>query len=500
MVKKRTASRGLGSLGSGAVTAVALAVQTALAAVVGVLVAHKFGRTSETDGFFEAYGVFVVLALAATASRITVLPALARARVGNRLGPELVSYGAAGGIVALPLVLASWIFAHPLAALLTGFGPADARAAAAATLPWMVLSAVFQLFGGFAASALAALDSYAVAAVGFSLGSLSGVVLILSLVGAHGIRAVAWGMALSGAIAFGVPAVALVRIALAERVPRSAVRPTGAPPTSRLGELALGSAFPLAMQAVYLICLPFAASEGVGSATSFSYAYLIGSAVVAVTASSLGLVTSVGLSRSDVDPVGVARHIVASSWLAFLAVGGAAGVFALAGGRIAGLVLGAAYSSNVGDTLGRLVVVLAPWMVLSVGFSVAFPVLFAAGYGVRINRLAGAAIGVVGVHAGLAAFLRAVWGLNGLAIALCLTTGLALAVVLVGLRALRATMRGLGLAALTVTGMTLAAFVPAGLVLGSLPAACVGLGLYGALIAVIRPKGLRSAVHYLRAM
>ena len=75
---------GLGSLVTGAVTAVGIAVQTGLAAVVGVVIARKLGRTAETDGFFAAYGVFVVLALAATAVRVTVLPSLGeRARPGG---------------------------------------------------------------------------------------------------------------------------------------------------------------------------------------------------------------------------------------------------------------------------------------------------------------------------------------------------------------------------------------------------------------------------------
>src|SRR5262249_45705597 len=84
-VSKRTDGPGLGSLGSGAITAAALAVQSGLAAVVGVVLARKFGRGAETDGFFAAYGVFIVLALAGTAIRVTVLPPLARARDAGRL-------------------------------------------------------------------------------------------------------------------------------------------------------------------------------------------------------------------------------------------------------------------------------------------------------------------------------------------------------------------------------------------------------------------------------
>ena len=93
-VRKRTTPTGLGSLATGAVTALGIAVQTGLAAVVGVIIARKLGRTAETDGFFAAYGVFIVLALAATAVRVTVLPPLARAREARRLSSETASYAA----------------------------------------------------------------------------------------------------------------------------------------------------------------------------------------------------------------------------------------------------------------------------------------------------------------------------------------------------------------------------------------------------------------------
>ena len=107
-------------------------MQTGLAAVVGVVIARKLGRTAETDGFFAAYGVFIVLALAATAVRVTVLPSLARAREAGRLSSETASYALAVGIVALPLLAVTAIAARPIAELLTGFGPDAAVDAAAA--------------------------------------------------------------------------------------------------------------------------------------------------------------------------------------------------------------------------------------------------------------------------------------------------------------------------------------------------------------------------------
>src|SRR6476620_3785255 len=59
-VSKRTVSSGLGSLATGAVTAVGLAVQSGGAPIVGVTLACDDWSTAETDGFFASYGVFVV--------------------------------------------------------------------------------------------------------------------------------------------------------------------------------------------------------------------------------------------------------------------------------------------------------------------------------------------------------------------------------------------------------------------------------------------------------
>ncbi len=118
-------------------------------------------------------------------------------------------------------------------------------------------------------------------------------------------------------------------------MPRTGARPTGASPGRRLAELGRGVALPLALQAIYVVSIPFAAREGVGAVTSFGFAYLIASAVVAVTASSIGLVTAVPLTRAGLDAAGVARHVVSASWIALAARRRRRpGVFALAGAPI----------------------------------------------------------------------------------------------------------------------------------------------------------------------
>ena len=494
---KRTVSSGLGSLGSGAVTAVALAVQTGLAAVVGVIIARDFGRTAETDGFFASYGVFIVVVLAATAIRLAVLPPLARARDEERLGSEVAAYATTLGLLAVPLLAVAVSGSHQLAWLLTGNGPAAARHVAAQTLPWMMFAAVLQLYAGLAASALAALDDYVVASAGYALGSACGLAYIFARVHSDGIPAVAHGMAVNGAIAVAVPTVALAIRARGEAMPNSALRPGGLTFGARVREIATSVALPLALQAIYLICLPLAARVGVGATTSFGYAYLLTSAIVAVTASSLGLVTSVPLTRAGLSPGAAARHIVASSWIAVTLIGAAAGVFSIAGERIVRVLLGPHYGASVGSELGRLVVVMSLWAVVAVGVTVTFPLVFVASSGRRLPLLAA---GALAIHVPAAVVGEVIGGLEGLAVALAATTAVILLGLLATLGAIGATLRGLGIAAVTAATFAVAAFVVPWLLLAPVAAAAVGVLVYGVLVAVVRPRGLRTAWRYLHQL
>jgi hypothetical protein len=496
-VSKRTAPAGLGSLATGAVTALSIAVQSGLAAVVGVIIARELGRTAETDGFFAAYGVFAVLALAALAVRVTVLPPLTRAREAGRLSSETASYGAAAGIVGVPLLVVAVLAARPIAEVLTGFGPDAAVDAAASALPWMVIAGFGQFTAGLLASALAALDDYLVPAIGYIVGSLSGLVLIVVRIDESRTDAVAWGMALNAVVATVVPALGLWRLARRERMPAGAARADLRSSGRRLLELGTGAALPFAMQAIYLVCLPIAAREGVGAVTSFGYAYLIAAAVVGVSASSLGLVTAVPLTRLGLDPERIARHVEASSWPALLVVAATAGIFAVAGAEIAGRVLGSAYSDDVGAQIGRLVVALSPYMVAAVAYSVTFPLIFVAGRGGRLPLIG---LGVLAVHVPLAFAGQTIAGLTGLAIALAFSTGLALAWMLTLLGALRSTLQRLGAAAAVVFACALVGFVPAGALLGAVGGAVLGLALATTALALVRPAGLTSAWHYLREL
>ena len=487
-----TASPRRSALASGFLTAISLAVVTGLSAVVGVVIAHEFGRGPETDGFFAAYSVFLVLVLVGTAMRVAVIPPLARARAAGTFARELGSYAAAIAVIAVPALLLAVLADDWLAGQLTGGLPQTSQDVAATTLRFVVPAAVAQIYAALVASALAAHDSYGTAAAGFATGSIGGLALILLLVDEHGISAVAWGMLLNGALALAIPLLALAR--------RTSLRGLGAHGIgARLLELARAVSLPLVLQGLFVVCIRFVSELGTGAVTSFTYAYLVAAGLVAVTASSLGLVSSVPLARGELTDRRAADHVVRTSWIAFAAVAAAAGVFALVGERVLGAVLGSDYSGETGSELGRLIALLGLWMAGSVGVTITFPLLFVAA---RDRLLPAVAVGALALHVALAWIAIDAWELDGAALALTVST-LAILVALLALLStgvLAAAGRGLVLAALATGGLAAAAFGAFDLVAGGSLAAVLGLAAFGALLLATRSLGLRQAWAYLRAL
>ncbi len=454
--------------------------------MLGVILSRKFGHGVKTDGFFAAYGPYLALVLVAGSLRVVVLPRFVAAHAAGRLPREAGAWAAGlAPPLALVLVLAI-VWPHGIASALTS-NP-QARDSAAELLPWIVPSAVAQIYGGLVASALASLDDYEWAAFGFAAGSIAGVVLTLALLG-HGVISLGWGLALNGAISLAVPLVPLLMW-------RGLGLPDGRV-FGRLVELGEGVTLPLALQGLYLVGYRFASGLGAGRATTFSYAYLIAAFLVAVTAASVALVATVPFAREGAKPERVARHVVAITWLSLVPIAAAAGVFALAGERIVHGVLGASYGGGTGAELGRLVVYLAPWMVVSVALTIAYPLVFVRGRASWLPLLAVAALGaqVLVAWAGRAAF-----GLGGVAAALCVTTAAVLVVLLVVLGALARVAAGVAVAATVCGGLAALAFFLPRLVTGAVAAAAIGVVLYAAVLALWRPAGLRHAWAYVRTL
>ncbi|MDX6478227.1 MAG: hypothetical protein QOG29_814, partial [Gaiellaceae bacterium] len=194
-----------------------------------------------------------------------------------------------------------------------------------------------------------------------------------------------------------------------------------------------------------------------------------------------------------------ARHVVHASWLSLVLIAAAAGVFALVGGRVVGWVLGSAYTGDVGGELGRLFVAFAPWMLVTVALTSTFPLVFVME---RSRFLVVVAVGAIALDVPLTLAFRAAFGLEGIALALAVTTfGVLLALSAgVSRRMLLLSVVGLGRLAVAVGVLAGLSFGLVSLVLGGFPAAAVGLALYGLLLALWRPRGLREAWIYVRAL
>ncbi len=468
-------------------TGVSTACVSGSAALAGALLSRKFGHGVRTDGFFAAYAVYVVVVLVASALRVVVLPQFARAARAGTLGGELGSWFLALALPIAPAIVVALAEPHWPAAALTG--GSQAERSAAELLPWLVPAAAAQVFAGLCASALAALDDYGTAAFGYAAGAIAGVAVIAAFLD-RGVAAFGWGLAVNGAVSLGDSA----RRAAAAR--GGLARPAGGL-VDRLRALGEGVALPFALQGLYLVGYRFASGLGAGRPTTFSYAYLIASLLVAVTATSIALVSSVPLAREALTPARAVRHVVAATWVSLALVAGAAGVFALAGERVARAVLGSHYGGTTGTELGRLVAYLAPWMLASVALSVAFPLLFVRG---RARWLPLLALAALGAHTLVEWAGRSLLGLAGIAAGMALTTAAVLGVLLAGLGGLVEGSRGLLGAAAVLGGLALVCFGAPGLALGPLPAAATGLVLYVGALTAWRPAGLRDSWAYLHQL
>ena len=484
-LRKPTAGARRSALRSGILTGISSLVLSGSAAIAAALVAQKFGRDAETDGFFAAYGVYVTLTLAAQALRLTAVPELTRTG-----GEAAGSYAAAVLVVGLPAILVAAVLAEPIGHAVTGDLPDTAAEVAADALPWLVAGAVGQVLAAVAAAALAAQDRFLAAAVGFSAGGVAGLLVFVLLADDHGIVALAWGLALNAVIALGVPLVAL-----GSQLLRWRAKAVG----RRLLLLVEAAAVPVALQALYLLALRFAAELGVGAVTSLSYAYFFAAVLVAATATSLAVISTAELTRRGVAAEEAVEHVVHGAWLSLPLIAGAAGVFALAGDQITSAVLGDAYGGAVATELARLVVVLSPWMLAAVGFSLAFPLLYIVE---RSRVLVPIALGAVLFHIPLSLALRALWGLEGLAAALGVSTFGVLAALLLALsrHALVSAATSLARVGFSVGGVALISFGGLALVADDAVAAAAGLAVYTAALAAVRPRGLREAWAYVREL
>src|SRR6266545_1569630 len=99
---------------SGLLTGAAFLVTGGSAAAAAALLAQKFGRNAQTDGLLAAYGVYLVLTVAAQSFRLVVLPDLTRSAAAGKLAGEIWATVLVFLGLAVPVTVVVAVFSHEL--------------------------------------------------------------------------------------------------------------------------------------------------------------------------------------------------------------------------------------------------------------------------------------------------------------------------------------------------------------------------------------------------
>ena len=174
------------------------------AALVGILIARRFGASASTDGFFVAHALYAVFLILAQSLRMTTVPRLIDGDIGARFNTELrgialVFAGSGALFVAAGLGLA------PLVAS----GDALRTFQVALLVLWPAVG--LQLFAGLGAAMLATWGDYRVAALAFAAGAVANVAGFLALTPPLGVNGIPAALVVGATVSAGLIALALRR-------------------------------------------------------------------------------------------------------------------------------------------------------------------------------------------------------------------------------------------------------------------------------------------------
>lgn len=263
--------------GSALVTSLSTIAAMAMGGVLAIVVLLLYGKTSQTDGFFAAYGVYAVIIALAQSLRASAVARLVHGSLwGNldRLLGASVLILLATGVVLVGL-------GDPLADLLTGEDAGTAHDAARAALAILWGAGALQVLAALAAAALGALGEFGLPGAAYVCGGAAAIALVLLLEGALGIDAVATGLVCGSLLTAALMVARLARRGWRPRWSglRAAPRSLGT-----MGLVLSGSIGSVALQLTYVVTLAFAARIGEGAVTLYSYSFFAAALLIGAVA------------------------------------------------------------------------------------------------------------------------------------------------------------------------------------------------------------------------
>ena len=388
-----------------ALVAVGQGALMVLGGVLALLVAQRFGKNTETDAFFAAYGIYAVGLTFAGTFRLT---GVARLVQSNRSEPVTLLLGAVA-LIALLVGIPMLALADPLGRLLIESDPTGVAPTALRIL-WIALAG--QLLAAMLSAVLAARGAFTAIGVATLAAGFISVGTFLLLAPAAGVPAAAIGLAASAVWLTGAFGISLRRTgwrptALTTR----ALRAMGI----EAARLAFASAIFIGSNVSYVVCLALSAREGEGEATLFSYAFVLAVMLIGVTANVSATMRAPSLVSGPDRADRVAVAGVESFRFTVVLIGPVLAMAILAGGPVLGVALGSGFSDDDVQRILVTLVCLVGWILASAATIFATVELLAQDALVRLAVLAAVQVAAVAAAAGLGAALG---GIEAIAAAL----------------------------------------------------------------------------------
>jgi hypothetical protein len=392
-----------------ALIAVGQGALMAFGGLLALLVAQSFGKSTETDAFFAAYGLYSVGLVFAQTFRLTAVSRVVH-EYGRQTDTTLL------GAVALMTLLAAVpmvILAGPVADALVASDPTDAGPTALRIL-WLALAG--QLMAAMLATVLAVRGAFTAIGLATLVTGLVSIIVFVAFRGPLGIQAAA--VALAAGAAWLASASLTVLWHSGWRA---------APPSARLaramareaGRLMFASATFIGTNMAYVVSLAWAARQGHGEATLFSYAYVLAAMLVAITANVPAMVRSPSLVAS-IDRTEGAVAVGETSFRFTVVLGGAGlALVLLIGPPLMRIALGSGYSEHDVWSIVITAACLAGWVLGSAAGMFAVVELLARG---QVRALAALACAQVAGVAALGWAGGVVAGISGIAVGLSLSS------------------------------------------------------------------------------
>lgn len=321
-----------------AVSQVATLGVQGLAALVILLL---FGKGTDTDAVFAAYGVYGVVVLMCQTLRLTVVARLLEAPSPWAAFDRFL--GASLSLVGIAIVV-QLLFGDVIARVLTADQSQHAEDLARSTLNILCIAVVGQLLAALGAAALAVRNEFRFPGLIYVAGGLTTITVLLALQGPLDIKAAPVGVAAGSALSAGLMLIRLWRYGYRPSVPDLLA---GGRRLRTAAMLLIGAVGPLLGQLNFVISLAFAAHLGTGAVTLYSGAYFAGAAIVAVTGSAASLVLAAPIAQSwDGNASALLPSLTAIMRAGLIIIGPAVAVVALVGDDFVGALLGSSFTAG----------------------------------------------------------------------------------------------------------------------------------------------------------